>query len=132
MEVIEQMNDQLKTIIDWCLKKQKQEELSVKGDIVVFHDYFREFYTDFNLPESVGLKTQSEILNQNLMYNELYKKHKNLIGSLKCLKEKIEQDKKSGQDNKSIYIKQIKQTIDESSFDDLVNDELRNRGVKGV
>ena len=83
-------NNQLKLIKEWCEAKQREENYRVQTNnelILSPTDYFRQFYIDFNLPDSVGLKKESEIIAQNIRYNELYIKDIRLISAIKHLKE---------------------------------------------
>lgn len=124
-------NAQLAAIKEWCDEKQRLEDLEIKNPVTgCFHDYFREFFTEFNIPNSVGLKTAAEVIAQNKSYNDLYCKHRNLIEDLKCLKNMISVDLKRGFPQKDCYKSGIEMLIKKYDFTDAVNEELMKRGVK--
>lgn len=117
-------NKQLEQILVWCEEKQKEENNRIDGEIILSDkDYFRQFFIDFNLPDSVGLKTQSEIIEQNQKYNELYIKYRNLISVIKHLQKELREEG-------IIYTKKyLSDVISEYDVIDPVNEELIERGV---
>ena len=134
MEVkLNKENLQLQIIREWCDKKQIQENNEINCSLVTApHNYFEEFYIDFNLPDSVGLKTQSEIIAQNKQYNELYKKHRELIAELKCITKKLQNDIDRDVVYPRGYLSSLSALVKQFEVIDSVNEELRERGVKGV
>ena len=126
-------NEQLSLIRKWCDKKQIQENNEINCSLITApHNYFEEFYIDFNLPDSVGLKTQSEIIAQNKQYNELYEKHRELIAELKCLTKKLQNDIDRDVVYPKGYLSSLSALVKQFGVIDSVNEELRERGVKGV
>jgi len=126
-------NEQLSLIRKWCDKKQIQENNEINCSLVTApHNYFEEFYIDFNLPDSVGLKTQSEIIAQNKQYNELYKKHRELIAELKYLTKKLYNDVERDVVYPRGYISALSDLIKRFEVIDNINEELRERGVKEI
>lgn len=117
-------NNQLKLIKEWCEENQKEENNRIDGEIILSNkDYFRQFFIDFNLPDSVGLKTQSEIIEQNQKYNELYIKYRNLISVIKHLQKELREEK-------IMYAKKyLSDVISEYDVIDSVNEELIERGA---
>lgn len=118
-------NNQLKLIKEWCEAKQREENNKIHSELILSDtDYFRQFYIDFNLPDSVGLKKQSEIIEQNLRYNELYVKHRSLISAIKHLQEELCKEK-------VIDIKRyLADIISEYNYVDATNEELMERHLK--
>ena len=130
-EKVKVENAQLAAIKEWCDEKQRLEDLEIKNPITgCNHDYFREFFTEFNIPNSVGLKTAAEVIAQNKSYNDLYCKHRDLILELKYLKKTIEYDLKCGRPQADGYKAAIKRLMEKYDFTDNVNEELMKRGVK--
>ena len=126
-------NEQLSLIRKWCDKKQIQENNEINCSLVTApHNYFEEFYIDFNLPDSVGLKIQSEIIAQNKQYNELYKKHRELIAELKCLTKKLYNDVERDVVYPRGYISALSDLIKRFEVIDSINEELKERGVKRI
>ena len=126
-------NQQLAIIKNWCDKKQIQENNEINCSLITApHDYFEEFYIDFNLPDSVGLKTQSEIIAQNKLYNELYQKHRDLIFELKCLTKRLQNDINRDVVYSKGYLSSLSALVKQFEVIDSVNEELSERGVKGV
>lgn len=117
-------NNHLKLIKEWCEEKQKEENNRIDGEIILSNkDYFRQFFIDFILPDSVGLKTQSEIIEQNQKYNELYIKYRNLISVIKHLQKELREE------NIMSAKKYLSDVISEYDIIDSVNEELLERGV---
>ncbi len=134
MEVkLNKENQQLQIIRKWLDKKQIQENNEINCSLITApHNYFEEFYIDFNLPDSVGLKTQSEVIAQNKQYNELYVKHRDLIAELKCLTKKFHNDIDRDVVYPRGYLSALFDLVKRFEVVDSVNEELRERGVKGV
>lgn len=134
MEVkLNKENQQLQIIRKWLDKKQIQENNEINCSLITApHNYFEEFYIDFHLPDSVGLKTQSEVIAQNKQYNELYVKHRDLIAELKCLIKKIHNDIDRDVVYPRGYLSALSDLVKRFEVVDSVNEELRERGVKGV
>lgn len=132
MEVkLNKENQQLQIIREWCDKKQIQENNEINCSLITApHNYFEEFYIDFNLPDSVGLKTQSEVIAQNKQYNELYVKHRDLIAELKYLTKKLYNDIECDVVYPKGYLSALSDLVKRSEVIDSVNEELRERGVK--
>lgn len=124
-------NEQLSLIRKWCDKKQIQENNEVNCSLITaHHNYFEEFYIDFNLPDSVGLKTQSEVIAQNKQYNELYVKHRDLIAELKYLAKKLHNDIDRDVVYPRGYLSALSDLVKRFEVIDSVNEELLERGVK--
>lgn len=124
-EGLEITNKQLKLIKEWYEAKQREENNKIHSELILSDtDYFRQFYIDFNLPDSVGLKKQSEIIAQNKSYNELYIKHRSLISAIKHLQEELYKEK-------VIDIKRyLSDIITNYNYIDATNEELMKRLVK--
>ena len=131
-EIFKRNNPQLEAIKEWCDKKQIAENNEKIGNIITLHDYFREFWIDFNLSDSVGLKTQNEIIFQNKLYNELYLKYRNFFAEISILKEKIEKDIKNGFIRNKNYCSELSDLLSKYDFIDSVQEKLRARNVNGV
>lgn len=127
-------NPQLEEIKSWCERKQQQENLEIPRQIPIFHDYFREFYTEFNLPDSVMYKREVEIINQNLKYNELYKTHRQLQFELhsliKIISSDLENKMCSRKETIQEYKKHLLNMLKKYTFKDSVQEELIDRGIK--
>lgn len=125
-------NEQLRIIDSWCRAKQNAENMELNVLYYAPHNYFEEFYVEFNLPNSVGLKRQSEVINQNLDFNNLYKCHRNLISSIKYICDKLSKDIERGYFNAKEYLTDITLSLQNYNYVDSINDELRKRNVEGV
>ena len=118
-------NNQLKLIKDWCEAKQREENNKIHSELILSDtDYFRQFYIDFNLPDSVGLKKQSELIEQNIRYNELYIKHIGSMSAIKHLQEELSKEKVIDIER---YLSDI---ITNYDYRDEINEELIERHVK--
>lgn len=78
------------------------------------------------------MKTQSEIIAQNKQYNELYIKHRDLIAELKCLTKKLHNDIDCDVVYPRGYLSTLSDLVKRFEVVDSVNEELRERNVKGV
>ena len=69
---------------------------------------------------------------ENKQYNELYEKHRELIAELKCLTKKLQNDIDRDVVYPKGYLSSLSALVKQFGVIDSVNEELRERGVKGV